>query len=274
VSVALLRWKHCKAWLVFFFLRETFHANHQRADHYRDASCGAGAGAHAIRAEFSRLSGIPYTTVKRHFSKYLAAVSACGLAPVASTQRIDTAEFLRDWGEVVRKVAAVPSQHEYHMKGGMRLPVLITRFDGWTNVPSAFLKMVECGGLAGDWSDALEKIRNGPIPTKSGSRWLARWRKAGRSTEMNRSEKRDQPTTTGDERVPVPDKNTVFAPLPPPLLGKKCVTATRLAVFIAETAPTGLQWITRRVLSAASAAGPPAAGRADTGTGNGACAGE
>jgi hypothetical protein len=203
------------------------------------------------RAEFSRLSGIPYTTVKRHFSKYLAAVSACGLAPAASTQRIDTAEFLRDWGEVVRNVAAVPSQHEYHYEGRYAITSLITRFDGWTNVPSAFLKMVECGGLAGDWSDVLEKIRNGPIPTKSGSRWLARWRKAGRSTELNSSEKRDQPTTTGDEHVP--DKNTTFAPLPPPLLGKKCVTATMLAVFIAETAPTGLQWITgacfpRRVL--------------------------
>jgi hypothetical protein len=32
--------------------------------------------------------------------------------------------------------------------------------------------------------------------------------------------------------------------LPPPLHGKKCVTDTMLAVFIAELAPTGLQWIT------------------------------
>ena len=32
--------------------------------------------------------------------------------------------------------------------------------------------------------------------------------------------------------------------LPPPLHGKKCVTATMLAVFIAELAPSGLPWIT------------------------------
>ena len=32
--------------------------------------------------------------------------------------------------------------------------------------------------------------------------------------------------------------------LPPPLHGKKCVTATMLAVFVAELAPAGLQWIT------------------------------
>jgi hypothetical protein len=42
--------------------------------------------------------------------------------------------------------------------------------------------------------------------------------------------------------------------LPPPLLGKKCVTATMLAIFVAELAPAGLQWITgacfpRRVLA-------------------------
>ena len=45
----------------------------------------------------------------------------------------------------------------------------------------------------------------------------------------------------------------IFMPLPLPLLGKKLVTATMLAVFVAELAPTALQWITgacfpRRVL--------------------------
>lgn len=32
--------------------------------------------------------------------------------------------------------------------------------------------------------------------------------------------------------------------LPPPVWGKKCVTATMLAVFVAELAPSGLQWVT------------------------------
>jgi hypothetical protein len=32
--------------------------------------------------------------------------------------------------------------------------------------------------------------------------------------------------------------------LPPPVWGKKCVTATMLAVFVAELAPAGLQWVT------------------------------
>ena len=44
-----------------------------------------------------------------------------------------------------------------------------------------------------------------------------------------------------------------LTPLPPPLVGKKLITATMLAVFIAELAPTALQWVTgacfpRRVL--------------------------
>jgi len=37
--------------------------------------------------------------------------------------------------------------------------------------------------------------------------------------------------------------------LPPPLWGKKCVTDTMLAVFIAELAPSGLQWITAACFS-------------------------
>jgi hypothetical protein len=50
------------------------------------------------------------------------------------------------------------------------------------------------------------------------------------------------PFESGSLLPPISATNTQM--LPPPLHGKKCVTDTMLAVFIAEFAPTGLQWIT------------------------------
>jgi hypothetical protein len=121
----------------------------------------------------------------------------------------------------------------------------------------------------------LEKISHGPIPMQSGAgTWIGRRREEARSAMKEGTEdsrmasmaavsareaRRELEPLSGPLSGPLPE---VGPPdqmamqgqmIPPPLLGKKCVTATMLAVFIAETAPTGLQWITgacfpRRVL--------------------------
>ena len=61
-----------------------------------------------------------------------------------------------------------------------------------------------------------------------------------------------KPDESGETRQDEQTK-AIARPLPPPLIGKKSVTATMLAVFVAELAPSALQWITgacfpRRVL--------------------------
>jgi hypothetical protein len=47
-----------------------------------------------------------------------------------------------------------------------------------------------------------------------------------------------------DPREIAAKESAAKAVLPPPVWGKKCVTATMLTVFLAELAPSGLQWIT------------------------------
>ena len=84
--------------------------------------------------------------------------------------------------------------------------------------------------------------------------------------EMRRTEEINAKEITLKEITPKeinPREITAMATvLPPPLWGKKCVTATMLAVFVADQAPSGLQWVTgaffpRRVLEDRPLLGAP-----------------
>jgi hypothetical protein len=110
---------------------------------------------------------------------------------------------------------------------------------------------VAAGGLAGDWIDVLEKIQYGPIPSWNERRNLTKRREAARLACEARA--RGTLVTKRDADETQLNVAMLARPIPPSLAGKKLVTATMLAVFIAELAPTALQWITgacfpRRVL--------------------------
>jgi hypothetical protein len=197
--------------------------------------------------EFTRLSGITINQVRERFSGYRLAVRAAGLTPRQWGLRVETAALLEDWGKAVRQVGGVPSRREYERVGTYWYDCLANRFQTWSQVPAAFSRFAASGGLAGDWTDVLEKIRRGPIPTRGGcpdlpKKRLAAKREAARLAYEAHASEELAPKQSGP---PDPQFNTANPQmLPPPLHGMKCVTSTMLAVFIAELAPTGLQWIT------------------------------
>jgi hypothetical protein len=215
--------------------------------------------------EFTRLSGITINQVRERFSGYRLAVRAAGLTPRQWGLRVDTAALLEDWGKAVRQVGGVPSRREYDRVGSYWYDCLANRFQTWSQVPAAFSRFASSGGLAGDWTDVLEKIRCGPIPTRGGCPDLPKKRLAARreATRLAREVQARESVQTNkslapqpsEPRQPVASIATIASRpqeahtanpqmLPPPLHGMKCVTDTMLAVFIAELAPSGLQWIT------------------------------
>jgi hypothetical protein len=240
--------------------------------------------------EFTRLSGITINQVRERFGGYRLAVRAAGLTPRQWGLRVDTAALLEDWGKAVRLVGGVPSRREYERVGTYWYDCLANRFQTWSQVPAAFSRFAAAGGLAGDWTDVLEKIRCGPIPTRGGcpdlpKKRLAAQREAARMSyeaSASQSVQKNEALASKPTEPPQPvatiasiasrqpvatlasiasrqpvatlasiasrqrEVNTVNPQmlLPPPLHGMKCVTDTMLAVFIAELAPTGLQWIT------------------------------
>jgi hypothetical protein len=241
--------------------------------------------------ELRRMTGISRNQVAWRFHGYRAAVRAAGLEPENNGVRIETAALLHDWGNVLRKVDAVPSGREYERAGRYSRFVFYERFKGWTAIPAAFCKSVAAGALTGDWTDVLEIIRRSPIPTTGGCKGLAKMRATMKRAHESRllvasTEALMDTTEASAGATKAPAGTTKAAPaqtrqhvatmasrqqeaetanpqlLPPPLWGKKCVTGTMLAIFIAELAPTGLQWITaacfpRRPLSDRPLLGAP-----------------
>jgi hypothetical protein len=192
--------------------------------------------------ELKRLAGISINQVRGRFRAYRVALHAAGLKPDQSGLRVETAALLEDWARIVRKVGAVPVRWEYEKAGAYSSECFDKRFQGWMKVPAAFTRAVDAGALGGDWADVLEKIHHGPIPTKGGCKGLAKKREAARLAREAHAAESAHPVhhRVADQEIPVDNPQI----LPPPLWGKKCVTDTMLAVFIAELAPAGLQWIT------------------------------
>jgi Homing endonuclease associated repeat len=211
--------------------------------------------------EFTRLSGITINQVRERFGGYRLAVRAAGLTPRQWGLRVDTAALLEDWGKAARQVGGVPSRREYERLGSYWYDCLANRFQAWSQVPAEFSRFAASGGLAGDWTDVLETIRSGPIPTRGGCPDLPKKRMAakreaarlaykagvtqGKLTEAPPSQHAGPQQNVATTEARQPERSTANPQiLPPPLHGMKCVTDTMLAVFIAELAPTGLQWIT------------------------------
>lgn len=210
--------------------------------------------------ELKDLSGITGGQVARRFGTYRAAVFAAGLEPHQAGVRVEASVLLEDWGKVARKLGRMPSNSEYERAGGYSRVCFTRSFQSWVEVPAAFSRFVASGGLAGDWTDVLTMIREGPMPTCGKCGRLAERREAMRlasEAEMRKTKSiKTRPEAhaqtmgaAGDETRQPKDNDTraiTAAPtiLPPPVWGKKCVTATMLAVFVAELAPSGLQWVT------------------------------
>ncbi len=182
------------------------------------------------RSEFMRLSGIHYCRLMPYFSGFRAAVRAAGLEPHPHGVRIDTAAMLRDWGRLARKLGRVPTRDEYERHGRYASASFETRFHRWSQVRTSFLEFADTGGLGPlkQWADVVEKIRNGPVPARGGGR---RWLKQFQPTSRKASRRNTGLVLNQSGQAMA----TVSAPLPPPLVGKRCVTMTMLAVLLGTT---------------------------------------
>ena len=199
--------------------------------------------------ELRLLSGITHHQVAWRFRTYRAAVTAAGLLQDPNGLRIEASSLLEDWGKVVRKLGAVPSGRQYKQAGNYSRDCFAKHFQAWSRVPMEFSRFVTGGGLAGDWTDVLEKIRRGPIPVVGldaarAANQAARLAREARARTTAVTTKAETRPSIADPSEPQHKIQHPCAPLPPPLWGKKCVTATMLAIFIAEHAPAGLPWIT------------------------------
>ena len=165
-------------------------------------------GRTPIQAEFVRMSGIEVREIKQHFHWFPTAVVAAGLETAAG-KRAETAEILRDWGSLARKLGRRPAFGEYVREGRFSPTVFQRRFRRWSMVSAGFVRWVQSGGLRGEWQDVLELIHTQPMPAQGQGRWLNYANPLKRPPQMRQG-------------------------LPEPVVSKRCVTGTMLAIFLGE----------------------------------------
>jgi hypothetical protein len=220
--------------------------------------------------EFRPLGRVSLWQVTGRFGTYRNALRAAGLEPSQRGVKVEAAALLEDWGKVVRKLGLVPSQRQYRKAGRYSCECFFLRFKRWVNVPAEFKRFVKAGWLAGDWTDVGETIRRCPIPQQGAFGMLSFHRAARAAYEaqirqtvaakeaLTRGASTNPPWADGtlsqplaDSEVRRPEELSANGILLPPLVGKKCVTATMLAVFVAELAPSGFPWIVSPWITAA-----------------------
>jgi hypothetical protein len=208
---------------------------------------------------FYHHSGVSRAQVAWRFQNYRDAVRAAGLQPNQMGMRVETATLLEDWGRVAREAGKVPARAEYEQAGNYSRRCFTGRFQSWMEVPAEFCKAVAAGGLSGDWTDVLEMIREA-TPTAWECTWMTRRRDAVRTAYRSQAmgpemaleglAGKELAETEFEKKLKIRQDAEMMSsaepitPIPPPLMGKKLVTATMLAVFVAELAPTALQWVT------------------------------
>src|SRR5262245_36680499 len=102
--------------------------------------------------EFIARAGISKHSVFRLFPRWNDAVRAAGLQPRRLYWRPKNNELLKDWGETVRKMRALPSRSAYRLNGKYYHRTLERRFGGWPALPQAFRSFAEDKR---EWSDVL-----------------------------------------------------------------------------------------------------------------------
>ncbi|HZS26785.1 MAG TPA: hypothetical protein VFB76_06115 [Candidatus Angelobacter sp.] len=79
-----------------------------------------------IQAEFVRISGVEAAAVRRHFGQFFRAAHAAGLKQAWG--KVDSADILQDWAEVVRRLGHIPTYREYGEEGRYSTNIAQKRF--------------------------------------------------------------------------------------------------------------------------------------------------
>jgi hypothetical protein len=100
--------------------------------------CAKSLGRTPSRSAFISHSRISEYYVLSHFSSWTDAVSAAGLQPDTSNQRLADEQLLEDWGAVVRIQRSIPTRHAYRKIGNHSLSMYDKRFGAWSSLPDRF----------------------------------------------------------------------------------------------------------------------------------------
>jgi hypothetical protein len=121
--------------------------------------CAQQLGRNPTFSELKQSSPVRVHDIRVHFGSLSQAKLETGLAPKGPGYRIESSALFRDWAELARKMGKAPSMADYSMHGLYSLSPMLRRFGNWGQVPAAMRRYAEENGLAEEWADVLEMVR-------------------------------------------------------------------------------------------------------------------
>lgn len=168
-------------------------------------------GRRLTRENFVQKSGFKVSDIFRFFPTWSEALAAAGIEVEPYNQRIDPAELLKDWGEIVRREREIPSLNYYKIHGTFSKGVFNRNFGAWSNVPSRFREFAKDKP---EWADVVTLLppeepisETAPEPvTASDFRAVQKWH----SRLQNRPTYGDPIDFRGLRHAPVNEQGVVF----------------------------------------------------------------
>lgn len=115
------------------------------------------------RRRFLSHSGMTEYQVLKHFPSWSAALKAAGVQIDDANVRLEDAELLRDWGEMVRSNREIPTRNQYRREGNYGVNTFATHFGPWSSIPEHFRRFA---GSKPDWADVVALLP-APAPPRT-----------------------------------------------------------------------------------------------------------
>jgi len=104
------------------------------------------------RAQFVAGTGISEYRVLQHFPSWREAVRVAGFDVDPTNLRLDPAELLQDWGELVRTLRQIPTRIQYRREGKHSPGTFENKFGPWSTIPARFRDFARDKP---EWADVL-----------------------------------------------------------------------------------------------------------------------
>jgi len=116
-------------------------------------------GQPLARNKFLSHSGMTEYQVLKHFPSWSAALKAAGVQMNDTNVRLDDAELLRDWGEMVRQNREIPTRNQYRREGNFGVNSFANHFGPWSAIPEHFRRFAT--GKP-EWTDVVTLLPEPP----------------------------------------------------------------------------------------------------------------
>jgi hypothetical protein len=110
-------------------------------------------------AELIEEANVSRREIRKHFGTYQSALEECGLEIRGGGKKVSMEKLFMDWVGIVRRLHKIPTVTDYEQQGKYSVRPLLRIFGAWSNIPDGMKFYAMEHGLATEYKDVLEEIK-------------------------------------------------------------------------------------------------------------------